>query len=760
MGCQLVAALPDVEENLGSGERCLDDENCAEGLVCERGQCARPCDPSPELCNGLDDDCDPTTSDGADEDWLGSYCDGDDEDLCEEGTWECSSGTRSCSEQGDAAIEECNDRDDDCDGDTDEGFECRIGAEESCTNDFGIRGSRTCSSSCSWGTCLATETCNGRDDDGDGDVDEECPCANGWAWENPLPQGNPLRSVWVAPDGPVFAVGDIGTILHGDGSSWTRVSSGTTNNLNGVWGTSSRDVWAVGANGTVLHYDGTSWDLVETGVSEGLNDVWGIPSSGELYVVGGADDGTGVILHWTGASWEDPPHRTPHVLLGVHGSSEDRVFVVGLSGLVLEWNGMRWSDVDLPVEPTENLHDIWCGPRDDEAIIVGWDGENGFVLELNDTVWSRLVLRPSPTPMLNDIWVGEDGVAFIVGAQGAVRRSRGDRWEPVVWEGNRNLWGVSGDGDGHVYAVGAEGIILRREDEDDWRIMSSTSENLVQLRSVWGSSSEHVYAVGRWGVVLRRNGTSWERMVTPDTNHQLTDLWGSTDDDIYAVGYIEGEAEEAAGLILHWDGTAWSDVELDDPLPGLNAVWGSSSDDFYAVGANGVMTHWDGTRWERVDVEVGENLREVWGSSDDDVFVVGEMGTILHWDGERWERMESGTLFILNSIWGHSSFGVYTAGNSPEEIESILLRHEGGLSWSPVGWEEDPMLVRDIWGRSTGEIFLVGFAGKLLRWNRTTWAEERSGTSWRLYGIWGSSDDNVFIVGDHGTILHRCGTGW
>ncbi len=38
------------------------------------------CVPKAELCNGRDDDCDPSTPDGADEIWLGNPCDGADTD--------------------------------------------------------------------------------------------------------------------------------------------------------------------------------------------------------------------------------------------------------------------------------------------------------------------------------------------------------------------------------------------------------------------------------------------------------------------------------------------------------------------------------------------------------------------------------------------------------------------------------------------------------------------------------------------------------
>jgi hypothetical protein len=85
-----------------------------------------------------------------------------------------------------------------------------------------------------------------------------------WTWQNPLPTGNDLYGVWGssgADSGPpdVYAVGWGGTILHYDGSSWSRMSSGTDRDLRGVWGSSGADsgppdIYAVGWGGTILHY--------------------------------------------------------------------------------------------------------------------------------------------------------------------------------------------------------------------------------------------------------------------------------------------------------------------------------------------------------------------------------------------------------------------------------------------------------------------------------------------------------------------------
>jgi hypothetical protein len=65
--------------------------------------------------------------------------------------------------------------------------------------------------------------------------------------------GDTLDGVWGSSGSDVFAVGEDGTILHYDGSSWSSMSSGTGEWLYGVWGSSGSDVFAVGDSGTILH---------------------------------------------------------------------------------------------------------------------------------------------------------------------------------------------------------------------------------------------------------------------------------------------------------------------------------------------------------------------------------------------------------------------------------------------------------------------------------------------------------------------------
>ena len=45
-----------------------------------------------------------------------------------------------------------------------------------------------------------------------------------------------MKSIWAASENSIFAVGEGGLILHGDGATWEQMDSGTTADLNGIRG--------------------------------------------------------------------------------------------------------------------------------------------------------------------------------------------------------------------------------------------------------------------------------------------------------------------------------------------------------------------------------------------------------------------------------------------------------------------------------------------------------------------------------------------
>ena len=119
-----------------------------------------------EVCNGKDDDCNGLT----DEELGNTNCG---KAVCAHEIPNCLNGTtQTCDPLEGATVETCNRQDDDCDGETDEGFastNCGLGVCEHTVPECldGVP------QACEPLPVTTTETCNGLDDDCDGATDEE-----------------------------------------------------------------------------------------------------------------------------------------------------------------------------------------------------------------------------------------------------------------------------------------------------------------------------------------------------------------------------------------------------------------------------------------------------------------------------------------------------------------------------------------------------------------------------------------------------------
>ncbi|MDX2089579.1 MAG: MopE-related protein [Kofleriaceae bacterium] len=179
----------------GAPETCNGiDDNCNgavdEGVTNRCGGCGMPA--ASDTCgNGLDDDCDGTIDDGctcaegATQPCYGGPPATKDVAACRAGTQTCEPGEfgawAACTGQVLPSVETCNGMDDDCDGETDErwaagsnpcGFCVSAETCDGMDNNCDGRVDEGVSNAC--GTCGAVpaETCNGMDDDCDGAVDD------------------------------------------------------------------------------------------------------------------------------------------------------------------------------------------------------------------------------------------------------------------------------------------------------------------------------------------------------------------------------------------------------------------------------------------------------------------------------------------------------------------------------------------------------------------------------------------------------------
>ncbi|MFC1741244.1 putative metal-binding motif-containing protein [Nanoarchaeota archaeon] len=209
--CDQLSDCDDSDCSTESHCRDSDNDGFPDSIDCDDGY-SQIHPGAQEQCNNLDDDCDNLI----DED-LFQDCGLNNLGICRKGEEKCMSGTW----QGCDAIfpqeEVCDNIDNDCDGNVDEGCECAEGDEMPCGTDVGAcsKGVRTCGQG-AWSPCMdgivsKQEICgNNIDDDCDGDVDEDCPVsttATSDKAQQPEPK-DPVFTVDNDKDAPVFSVDD------------------------------------------------------------------------------------------------------------------------------------------------------------------------------------------------------------------------------------------------------------------------------------------------------------------------------------------------------------------------------------------------------------------------------------------------------------------------------------------------------------------------------------------------------------------------
>lgn len=159
---------------------------------------------------------------------------------------------------------------------------------------------------------------------------------------NPNYEG--YNQMWPDPDGSFWVAG-VGQIFHFDHDQMFPEPTGTTFNMKSISGArvgSTLEVISVGQLGSVKHFDGTTWtsSTIATGF---LNGVW-VAQPGSAIVVGAG----GVAFRWDGTAYTPIATGVTTELFGVWGPDPDHAFAVGAGGVILAWSSAA-PDVMTPV---------------------------------------------------------------------------------------------------------------------------------------------------------------------------------------------------------------------------------------------------------------------------------------------------------------------------------------------------------------------------------------------------------------------------
>ena len=177
--------------------------------------------------------------------------------------------------------------------------------------------------------------------------------AQGWAWQNPSPQGNPLYSIHFAPDKEIgYAVGSDNTILRtvDGGFRWVRQDIPFSDvTFSSVFVKDKNFAYVVGARGTIYMTgdSGKEWKRVATEVKDHFSS---IKFAGPDLKTGWITGTYGCILKTVdgGLTWKQQTSGTSEQLLNIDVRDESHAVAVGLGGVVLTTGdgGETWKTSD------------------------------------------------------------------------------------------------------------------------------------------------------------------------------------------------------------------------------------------------------------------------------------------------------------------------------------------------------------------------------------------------------------------------------
>jgi hypothetical protein len=414
------------------------------------------------------------------------------------------------------------------------------------------------------------------------------------AWsEWPSPTTSTLRSLWGSSAWRIWAVGNAGTILYFDGLKWTDQSSNTTQDLISVHGTGLAAVWAVGAGGVLVDNLRGSWSTRGPGSQDWLG-TWGgsmerrwavgrggsilhfrgdFPAAETVFtygpsvmdgraVFGTAADNVwvtglrGLIVRWDGTSWKAQRSGTGQPLVSVWGSDPNTAWALGndpkmYSAAFYRWDGSQWSTV--PLAGSASLYALW-GSSPNEIWAAGYP-----MMKWNGSTWTHDPAAPVYWPKRV---FGLDGKrVWTSGSYGEL--PPGAKYPPLQWSGVSSQWNGSGWSAASAFAFG--------------RLEQS-------INGIWVSDPSNIWIVGS---VDREGGRLWgygpvSYVRTPTTN-VLNGVFGSGANNVFIVGHV--------GTLLRWDGSALLQQNLNGYVGNLYAVWAADGKNAWAVGDGVILQH-------------------------------------------------------------------------------------------------------------------------------------------------------------------------
>lgn len=153
--------------------------------------------------------------------------------------------------------------------------------------------------------------------------------------------------------------------------------------INKIWGSSSNDLYAVGNNGNLAHYNGTSWTKIESGTTSTINDAWGVFDNGTATIYCAASSFfepqlDKKILKITNGKVDSVSWKVSRLIYSCWTINNTNIYVCG-SGVYNNKSG-QWYQENLPAVSMNMIR----GNALNDIFLIG---DFGFAAHFNGASW-------------------------------------------------------------------------------------------------------------------------------------------------------------------------------------------------------------------------------------------------------------------------------------------------------------------------------------------------------------------------------------
>jgi photosystem II stability/assembly factor-like uncharacterized protein len=503
-----------------------------------------------------------------------------------------------------------------------------------------------------------------------------------WEWQNPLPQGNDLNSVYFVDSNTGWAVGNFGTIIKTTdaGENWLRQESNINSHLLCCYFMNNNTGFAAGDSGIVLKTDdgGNNWRTVAC--------LMKYTYSSKIKKISFIDSKTGYISGLigtykttdTGESWEK---------LNISGKSH--CFVDKDYGIIVgNPNGVsRTTDAGLT---WINCIGKQYSPDFEDVHFIDYD--TGFAISKSDNIYKTTDKGNTWNEFsylfngeFYDLFFLDSNYGWAVGSfdEFIYTTDKGESWKTKElpagdWNPQINFYSIFFTDSKTGWIVGSKGMILHTTNAgDSWKQQSTRIVD--SLSDIFILDSNVVYCTGEYGAILKttNGGIDWTWLKSGTKNHLL-----SIDFFDNKIGWASGKN----GTIIKTTdgGINWfsckSNVNSDlydiifaDSLKG----WCKGNDDLILFTSDG------GLNWEKSLLDSINDPHLIFVDKDNG-FLIRNGSTIFRTSdrGDNWNKIKElpGYIF-LNSCFVDSMTVWLAYFNSNSFYLSFLITTDCGLTW-------------------------------------------------------------------------------